>query len=327
MQQNTYILKSASSLKLFDQKAFQSFIKVSKTHFWRNHFSNKDFSLNILKLDWDLWQKIPFFRIEDYTVISFEERLKDARKQLSANAKRFVLRVPLRKIRKQNSQLLLFLELLHKRTYKNKIKGWELQQSDSFAINLRRVLSSLQPGADTKLLIINNSHDFTKIALSIEDIPITSLSVSSRYWRSIATAFGPNRAKQISQVSFNIPIKFRRDLQKAKEDFTSAKFITHFPLVDIGYAIRSCEFAQRKFGSNTVHPKRSAIIELRNLNSAGYGEVVVSSFSPPDMAWLRYRTGILGKANSEKCECGSGWNLILKNIISFKLTPPKMKFK
>ena len=53
------------------------------------------------------------------------------------------------------------------------------------------------------------------------------------------------------------------------------------------------------------------MIEVVDADEEGYGEIVGTLMAPVELALLRYRTGDIGKALREKCECGADFTIFL----------------
>jgi len=319
-----FALKTEDELRRSSKDILDFLQKTSKLRFWRAHFANHNFVFDKKKFNWDYWKTIPYLSIEELIKIGIEPRLEDAESILKINPYRLVLRILNRKMYQQN---LLFIDIIPKLLGDDKEKQWKIQLTESFEINLRHVLLSLRAhGRKHHVVIINPQRLDQRMKKVFYELRFDSLSTDPQNLQKFLDIFDSKDSKklytQIKKVTLTQSFKDRSQEQVTKEIFGKADFMIQHPLVRITIVVRSCVYVQRHHGADAFHPGKYALIELRDVDENGYGEIIATTMMPVEVAWIRYRTGFFGRAIFEECECGSKWSLILKRIRKFHYSLP-----
>lgn len=312
------VLKTDDELRRSSKDMSDFLEKTSKLRFWRTHFTNHNFVFKPNKFNWQYWQTIPFFTIYDLIKIGIEPRLLDAQPIIQKNTYRLLLRFP---DRKTKQQYVLYVDPISKLLKTDKNEGWKLQLSESFGVNFRCILLSLRAhGRRHHVVIADPKRLEARMKKVFYELRFDYLSVDPQDLQKLLDIFSESRlVKQVGKVTLTRSFRDDKLEQYAKEVLDNADFVVQTPLMGITTAIRPCRFAQKRFGSHAIHPRKHTLIELIEMGKRGYGEIVVTSMAPLELAWIRYKTGIFGKAIHEECACGNEWILIIKRIRKYQL--------
>ncbi len=312
------ILKTEKELQTISHRVVDFLKSAQKLSFWRTHFTNHHFIFNAKKFNWDYWQEIPFLTIGDLTLIGLEPRLADASLTIQQHPYRFVLRIPYRKVKEQQ---LLFLDAFPKRlkTGRN-IK--KVLLTEFFGIALSHILLSLHPRQkNSRLLTVQPAILNLLIKLAVEEFRPTYLFIDPHDLPKFVDVFANSDAiKRLKKITLARSMEIKTQIEDVKKLVGKTKVIVQRPFAAVSSAIKTCRFAQKRFGFDVVHPSKHTIVELLEIDQGGFGEVVITIMLPLQLAWIRYRTEIFGKAVFKPCKCGNSWNLILKPVRKFYLS-------
>jgi hypothetical protein len=285
---------------------------ISKLPYWKNHFASYNFKLELNKFSPDYWKSIPYFTIDDYLEYGLETYLKNINSAVKKNIYQIVLRIPYRKIKQQH---VLFLDIIpsSKPTrIKNQVTA---QLMESFNNNLIRILQSIHPKSKDQLIILDSKSVNNKTIPILQELQVNTLYTDpENFMKSVHFLAGI----PLSTIIFFHP-PFTETLTKLTDQyFPNATVQTVPPLVRLLSATIFCPHAQKNFGKNAIHPGDGTLIEIRGRGPNGYGEIIITTTKPLKLSWVRFRSGILGKACLTKCKCGQKWVLILKKIRTYQ---------
>jgi len=315
-QNHSLILKSEEKLQNTSAEISSFLRSASKLRFWKIHFANHDFTFEPKKFNWDYWQKIPFITHKELAIIGLEPRLRDARAILEKHTGRFVLRIP---FRKTDNQHLLYLDSIPKKPQGHEENLRKIQITESFALNLQGVLSSLQKSHYYTLVLTPYELD-SRMKSAIQDYHLNGLSLDPQDSKRIIDFFDQEIKKRVKKIRLFRSFEYPQHLHQIRLAFPGTRILPQHQLIGFSYSVRNCLFAQRDFGKNSVHPSKYALLELINLDSNGRGEIVVTRTKPLELALIRYRTGIFGKAQFIKqCQCKSNVVLTFEPIKKYQL--------
>lgn len=339
----SFIVKTERVLKGSEAEVSVSLERISKLNFWKAHFQNTGFAYKKEKFDWVYWQKIPTMTLRDFEGLGLELRLQDVKSEFKENIKKFILAIPFRKVK---GQYLLFIDTVvtpkgpeKRRSGSNSEDGQEVRESlaesgmkvfsyspflrwkvsliDSYVLNLKQVLFSLRAKSKQEFLVISSGIKGQKLQASIRGIKITAAYTDPRSLVILSRVFDKEILLGIKKIILTRWVKRGSALENL-EDFMNADFFVEHPFVGFGMAFKHCSFLQKTNTPNAVHPRKHAIIELLNRDTTGHGELMVTTFKPEGLEWIKYRTGITAKAVFKRCKCGANWALVIRHMTKFQ---------
>lgn len=314
---NYQILKSESELR-HSEKKFASFIhKASKLKFWKQHFKKHQFRVDLRKFNWQNWQSYPYVTKQDFLEIGLTKRLSDSEKIIRRKPKRFILQST--SGTSQMTKPVLF------------VKNVDWMVEGDFHGEGNRMLILYQPRAISlrdAIALINQSSK-NKI---IQSLVVNPFRYDDRMTEAIAQ-FKPD-----STITFPACLSFLVSIHKNSIKFLSGikhvwlsgdfisqpqrnfidkkmpgmKFDLDYITSEVDTIGMCCSYLSAKYGSNAYHPFKERLIELVNIDESGFGEIVITKTFPIELAFIRYKTGDLGRAVHEACFCGEGFTLFLE---------------
>lgn len=307
---NPKLDKSHARLKNFLTEA-------SKLNFWRTHFKNKRFRLNLKKFSWDYWQTIPFVTKKDFEKLGIKKRLLDAKIIITYKPGRFILQ-PTSGTSKQTGPLLFLknVDCLVDGTSHNKgNRTLILYQGRS--ISLRDVIALLHESPRQKRIVeslsINPFQFDGRMISAVKDFnpdAIVTFPSSIGYLNS----YHPKSPQMLSRVEH---VWLSGDFFSLKQK-TFTNSILKKAMIDIDYITTEvdtigicCKYLRSQYGMNAYHPFKERLVELIDIDESGYGEVVVTKISPLELSYIRYKTGDIAKAVNKSCKCGNKWTIFL----------------
>lgn len=294
----------------------KSLAEIAKSHFWRIHFSNKKFVLDFEKISWNDWCMIPFFSKEEFLKIGFRFKLTGIH-QIAGDSFCFVLKSTSGTTNATKPILLLNkAQVPSKNIYERRATNtvW-LQASFSTALEgvILNILDKMNSKKNFKLLIIF-PQILDKSVSSLESFSQITIFTTPHIFTFFIEQF--KKINSLRKISLFGDFLTDAELHLLKLFFPKCGIKITYGLEEFGEAVaHDCSFLRRKYGINSYHPytKRSyQLIEIADMNEVGVGEIILTRLKPKSMALIRYRTGDMGRAIEEKCECGADFTLILE---------------
>lgn len=312
---NSILLKTEESLENEAKRFRKLLTRVSQYEFWEVHFSNHNFRFQPEKFSWEYWYTIPFFTKEDFLRIGLAARLKDAGIGNRTDPYGFMLRVTSGTSGFAEPPLLL-------RSIGVVIKEDELRTLwvyGSFVISLQgaliHVLANCKEGIVRHQALVLTHRELRPEALEgIRDFHADNISGFPNDLTNFAAAFSgaSSSLPPIKKISVGGDFLGKSQLALIQSVFGATDVTLEYGLSEFGKVGHPCEFLKERYGFNAYHPNsKKYIIELADIDEEGYGEIIGTNLSRPELALLRYRTGDVGKAIEEKCPCGEEFTLFL----------------
>lgn len=303
----TVLIKSTKTIT--NIKPTKDFLmKINRLHFWKNHYQN--FRLQFNKFDWNYWKTIPFSTPEDFNSSGIDLRIKDAESLFKKNLRH----VSLGTFANKPNLLNVYYSSPSRKNIKKTL--WMMQVSDSYSTNLKRILFSIN-SKKSKLLILKSPD----IKIN-ERLQISTLYIHPKDLTTFSNHIYDIQMKNdIKRVILTKPILNPYEIRLARGLFGDATISSLYPQITSGVFIQ-CPFAKKKYGINTVHLSKTCLAELYNINAGGWGEIIITKTKPAQLAYVRYKTGILGKVIYEKCKCGKSVFLA-----TAKIKKPRLSLK
>jgi hypothetical protein len=324
--ESVLLMSNHSSLILKDNLELQNELKVLKIFlseaiklkFWRLHFKNQQFKLNLKNFDLDYWKSLPLVTKADFLKIGLNNRLSDAQRSIRNNTGHFILQPT-----SGTSQLLeptLFIKNVD-----NLVDGKSHNKGEGIlilyqgcAISLRDVIAVISRSRKEKRniqsLVVNPFRFEEKMIPPVNELNMDTIVTFPSCINHLASLY-PSSKSFFSKIK---TLFFSGDFLSPKQQTYINKKLPRAE-IDIDYIMTEvdtigicCPYLKKSSGINAYHPFSDRLVELINLDEYGRGDVVVSKIAPLSLSYIRYKTGDVGRAVYKKCKCGNKWTILLE---------------
>ena len=299
----TLILKTPEEFILSMKRKRNILQKISNLSFWKKRYGNLNFEQVLKSKNFNSWQKIPLSSPLDFNYEAIKLRLLDSQKLFRRRPLNFVLINP----GSVNDYIQINFLTGRKKKLTRSVNSWRIQIAKSYSVSLRRTLFAIV-SKHPKTLILNSAKLNRTLKPALDELQISTIYMAPRDLQNFSNSLYDIRMKNVKHIFLTSRFLNKYEMRYAIELFGARIRIQH-PSIISGL-FRQCRFAQKKYGLNASHPKKEYIVELFKINKSGWGEIVVTKTSPYEIAYIRYRTELLGKAIFDKCECGTEWTII-----------------
>ena len=311
------ILKTEEALGQEAPAAAEFLEKLGRLEFWKIFFASRDFTPRLEKFSWDYWREIPFFTKPDFLKAGFEPRWQDAVAGDGFDAYRFIFRITSGTTGATEPLLILRPQSAPRSVPDDEPRTIWLYEP--FSLGLRGVLFNIlcnrrENTNKNQAFVIDPYTLNQKMREAIRDFNADSVAAFPTGLAKFTSVFeaGENFFKTIKKAILGGDFLSKGHLEAVKDRFQSLAIDLSYGLAEFGVVGEPCRFLNKKYGFNAYHPRqRRRVIEVVDADEEGYGEIVGTLMAPVELALLRYRTGDIGKALREKCECGADFTIFL----------------
>ncbi|OHA00940.1 MAG: hypothetical protein A3C07_00855 [Candidatus Sungbacteria bacterium RIFCSPHIGHO2_02_FULL_47_11] len=323
---NSFILKTEIQLEKARDRYKNFLSEASSRSFWQVHFENHNFAYQPEKFSWEYWREIPVFTKEDFLKIGLEKRIADigvggAEKP----ARGFAFRITSGTTRQTEPVLTIRGA---GPPYKIPENEWRtIWMYNPCTLALRGVLinnacNERERTTRYQTLALDPYRLDESSRQALLEFHADNISAFPYAMSRFASFFAESDAKELPQLAkAYIGGDFLSDKEGRliRSIFKKIELEISYGLAEFGNIGRPCRFLAGRYGRNAYHPRQSYLVELMDLDKNGIGEIVATNPVSPDFALIRYRTGDIGRAIREKCECGMQWTLILEGRKGFDI--------
>ena len=285
----------------------------------KRHFTNQGFAPDLNGFGWREWASVPFFTKEDFMKIGLEARLEDTLERRKEQLYGFMLRVTSGTSGMQEPPLFL-------RSVGAVSKEGELRTLwiyDSFVQSLQgaliHILKNQKTGSSRHQALVLTRAELRPEAYSgISDFgPDNLCGFPSNLMGLIDPASGsfqgsPSFFSLVKIIYIGGDFLSTAQYMALRYLFKIADVSLEYGLSEFGKIGFPCRFLQERYGFNAYHPvSGKSLIELVDIDDEGYGEIVGTNLTRIRLSLIRYRTGDIGRALEERCQCGEDFTLFV----------------
>lgn len=302
---------------------------IENMNFWKFYAQDKHFALNPKEFTWDYWKNLPYSSKEDFIKMGLKGRLADVLAGL--NEKRDIFNFILRSTSGTTGSVpVLFLnpvansfDIFHR---KKQEFSHILTLQKSFMMGLRSVLLNIARCQEKKAmahtLVIDPFVSLSDIRPVLEEYRADLIvALPANLVRFMANLNKPHEiAKFVKRIKMNGDFLSKPQASILANIFSTSRGLKmgmDYAMTEFGRVGVWCQYLEERYKTNVYHPGKFFLVELVDLDEDGSGEIVVTKIIPKELAILRYKTGDIGKAIFEKCECGAGITLFLSGRKNF----------
>ncbi len=316
---NSLILKSAKELKE-NEKEIEKFLSSPNKSFWLQHFKVKKYKLPKKKLIWEEFSLVPFIDKSEILKLGLNLRLKDSVNIFKSNPRHFLLQST--SGTSKATAPVLFLknvdEMIEGEGHRQGKKMLILYQARAIALRDTIAMINRNEGKnDNYQSLVINPFGFTASKIrAVKEFAADSIVTFPACITFLISQFPKSYSlfAQVKHVFLSGDFISTLQLSNSKQAL-SQKNAT----IDIDYLTTEadaigicCKYLRKKYGTNAYHPFKDRLVELIDIDSNGFGEVVVTKLKPIELSILRYKTGDIARGLNTKCNCGKEWTLFLE---------------
>lgn len=322
---DSIILKTEKELSQ-ERKGFKELLsRIKEQEFWRDHFKRHQFEINADSFDWNYWRTIPLLTKEEFSN-GTNLRLRDAAENMKLSIYNYLLRVTSGTTSGKPSLFLHYINETDK-TIEDLDRGIRIWQPNH--IGLRWALTGIllnkkNNTGDYQFLVIDPYKMNKSMAAALASFRAKSINglASSIVRFAVIFAQIPEICGLIKKIIFGGDFISNAHLKAIKTFFPridNKMIVSDYIMTECGRMGSFCPYLKNRFGGySAYHPAvRNGMIEIIEPDEFGFGEIVVSKIEPRESAIIRYRTGDIGKAVKEVCECGNEWSFIFIGRLNF----------